>query len=94
MAADVVGNKILTAQGRELITIMDDYATEFQLYVAISDTANRATLISNALTQQSANQTALEAYATAHNIDLTAQKTAGIAKKQAVAAANGITLTS
>jgi uncharacterized protein YjfI (DUF2170 family) len=83
MAAEIVNSGILPAQGQERIVIMDDYGSDLQLYVSVSDAANRQTLIDAAIAQQSANQTALEAYAAAHNIDLSAAKAAGEAKKAA-----------
>jgi Bacterial Ig-like domain (group 3) len=92
MPADIVGDRLLPAKGQELITIMDDYGTAFQLYVMVTDSANRQTNITNALTQQSGNQAALESYATTHGIDLTAEKAAGIGTKLATLASNGLTL--
>ena len=83
MPADVISSTLLPAQGRELITIMDDYGTEFQLYVSVSDSANRQSYIDAALAQQSANQAALEAYAAQHGHDLSIQKAQGMAKKKA-----------
>lgn len=87
MPADVVCSKIMPANGQEVIDIMDDYGTEYWLHISVSDSANRQTRITAALTQQSANQAALEAYAAAHNIDLTVLKAAGEAKKAAKIAA-------
>jgi hypothetical protein len=83
MPAEIIHTRIIPEEGREVIGIMDDYGTPFQLYVAVSDAANRQLHIDAALSQQSANEAALEAYAGAHGIDLTKQKKAGLAKKAA-----------
>jgi hypothetical protein len=81
MPAETILTRLMPAEAQEAILIMDDYGTEFNLSIPISDSANRQTRIDAAIAQQSANQAALEAYAVAHGIDLSAQKAAGIAKK-------------
>ena len=82
MPASVVRSEINPSQAHEKITVMDDYGTEAQLYVPVSDSANRQHHIDAMLAQQTANEAALEAYAKAHGIDLSAQKTAGLIKKE------------
>jgi hypothetical protein len=84
MPAEVINNRVLPAQAQEVILIMDDFGTAFSLQIPVSDSANRQTRIDAAVLQQSANQAQLEAYATAHGIDLSAQKAAGIASKNAL----------
>jgi hypothetical protein len=84
MSAEIVNSRVVPAQGQEVILIVDDYGTEFTLQVPVTDPANRQTRIDAAVAQQSANQAALEAYALAHGIDLSAQKAAGISKKNAM----------
>lgn len=84
MPAEIIGSRVLPAQGQEVITIMDDYGTEFTLNVSVNDSANRQSHIDTALAQQTANEAALEAYAGAHGIDLSAQKAAGITKRNAL----------
>ena len=81
MPADVVSSHLIAMQGQEIVHIMDDYGTDYYLTIPVTDSANRQTRINAALAQQSANQAALEAYAAAHGIDLSAQKAAGLAKK-------------
>jgi hypothetical protein len=84
MPAEVVDNRVLPAEAQEVLLIMDDFGTAFSLQIPVSDSANRQTRIDAAVAQQSANQAALEAYASAHGIDLSAQKADGIAKKNAL----------
>jgi hypothetical protein len=86
---EIVNNKIITAQGRELVTLMDDYGTESHVYILVTDPANRQRYIDAATATLDSNQTAMEAYAKTHNIDLTAQKAAGAAKKLAAKAKLG-----
>jgi hypothetical protein len=83
---EIVNNRIITAQGRELVTLMDDYGTESQVYILVTDSANRQRHIDAATATLEGNQTAMEAYAMANNIDLTAQKAAGASKKLAAKA--------
>ena len=88
MPAVAVSSQLVPAQGQEVITIMDDFATPFQLYVQVAgDPAQRAQLITGALAQQTANETALKTYASTHNIDLTAQLAAGATVRAAAIAA-------
>jgi hypothetical protein len=84
MSAEVTNSRILPAQAQEVILIVDDYGTEYTLQIPVTDSANRQTRIDAAVAQQSANQAALEAYASTHGIDLSAQKAAGIAKKNSM----------
>lgn len=79
---DVVKTQLIPGQGREEITVMDDYGTAHIVYVAVGNAKNRDALVAAAVAQQTENETALEAYATAHKIDLSAKKAAGLAKKQ------------
>jgi hypothetical protein len=81
MPAEITHNKILPSLGQEVITITDDFGTDFLLHVPVSDTAHRQTRIDSAIAQQSANQAAIESYASTNKIDLTKEKTAGMAKK-------------
>lgn len=78
---DLVNSRIIPEQGREEITLMDDYGTGLQVYVLVTDAANRQRHIDGATATMNANQTAMEAYAATHSIDLSAQLAAGLAKK-------------
>ena len=84
MPAVVTNSQLIPAQGQEVIFIYDDFGTPYQLYVRVgADSSSRAQLIADALAQQTANETALKTYAAQHNIDLTAQLTAGAAIRAA-----------
>lgn len=83
MSAEILTTRLIPEQGNEEIIIMDDYGTEYRLYVPVTDPANRQSRIDGALAKQSANQAALESYAAAHSIDLSAQRAVGAAKKAA-----------
>jgi Cft2 family RNA processing exonuclease len=83
MAAEVVKSQLIAALGREVITILDDYGTEFQLQVPVTvDAATRQSRIDAAVAQQSANEARLVAYSKTHDLDLSAQFAAGQAKKK------------
>lgn len=79
----IVQTRLLPDQGQETVTLMDDYGTECQVYISIYDAANRSAYISTATSQLNDRQTTLENYAVAHNLDLTALRAAGAAKKAA-----------
>jgi len=81
MPSEVVKNRIVTEQGREIVTVMDDYGTELHIYIPVADTAFRQARIDAAIAQQTANTAALESYASTHSIDLSEQRAAGLAKK-------------
>jgi hypothetical protein len=89
MATDVVGSRIYGDLQMEKVTLCNDYGAVMLLQIAVSDSANRASLIAGAQALGDANQTALEAYATAHSLDISADKTAGLAKKAALLLSNG-----
>jgi hypothetical protein len=89
MATDVVGSRIYGDLQMEKVTLCSDYGAVQLLQIAVSDSANRASLIAAAQAVGDANQAALEAYATTHSLDISAQKTAGLAKKAALLASNG-----
>lgn len=84
MPAEIVHTRLVTAAAHEVLTIMDDYGTEHILHIPIKDGANRQARIDKTVALMSANQAALEKYAADHGHDLSAQKTAGLAKKQAL----------
>ena len=83
MPAEIITSQMETATGREIIFIMDDFGTEFQLYVSVKDAANRQGHIDAALLQQSANEKNIEDYAAQHGIDISAERVAGKQKKDA-----------
>jgi hypothetical protein len=84
MSIDIVSKNIDTGEKRERLILMDDYGADFHVYIPVTATAaERATSLQNAITLMQSNQDAMEAYATANGHDLSAQKAAGIAKKQA-----------
>lgn len=86
MPSEVVKSELLPATGREKITVMDDYGTAMEIYVPVSEASLRQGRIDDAIAQQNTNQTQVESYAAAATppIDLSAQKAAGIAKKEAI----------
>jgi hypothetical protein len=83
MPSEVVNSRIIPEQGQEVILLMDDYGTALQIYVAVSDSANRQSHIADGIALQDAGQTSLEQYAAIHSIDLSSLKAAGLAKKAA-----------
>jgi hypothetical protein len=68
MASTEVSSRILAAQGVELVLLVSGLGTPMQLYLAISDSANRQTNINAALAQLDANDAAVTAYSAAHNV--------------------------
>jgi hypothetical protein len=81
MPASTTSSQIIPALGMEKVSVMDDYGTEFHLYIRVGDSANRLQSIAATLAQQSANETVLESYAATTGSDLSALKAAGLAKK-------------
>ena len=88
MPTDIVKTEILVTHKRERVLLMDDYGSAYHLYIAVSAAAQRQPLIDQHTKLMNTNQDAMEAYAKANGHDLSAQKAAGIAKKQALIAAN------
>lgn len=70
---------------RERIVFMDDYGTTHILYVKVSQAQERGNLIAETQAAMNAQQAQLEAYAKANGHDLSAQKLANIAAKEAKA---------
>jgi hypothetical protein len=86
MSIDLVSTSIDVEAKQEHVVLMDDYGASFHLYIPVSAGASRQTLINAKVVLMQANQTNMESYAAANSIDLSAQKTAGAAKKQALLA--------
>ncbi len=94
MPAEVIGTKVNIAKAEEVVRIMDDYGTEVVLQLPIADVTYRQARINDAVTQQSARETAMDTYAAALTAagdevsmkaaaDIAQQKAAGLQKKQA-----------
>lgn len=81
MPAEFINSALIADKGVESVLIMDDYGTDFRLTIPVSMVAQRAQIIADAITERTAYQTSIEAYATANGIDLSAQLAAGLAKK-------------
>lgn len=90
MAADIVNSKMLPARMQESITLMDDYGTVHKLYINVSQSANRQSLLSTAQTAMNTRQSQLEQYAQANGHDLTSLKLPNLAAKQALYAKRGV----
>jgi hypothetical protein len=91
MATEIVNAQLLTNLGQEVVTIMDDYGNPYLVQIAVSLAAQREELITAAKATMDAGQAALESYATASGHDISAQKTAGQAKRTALQTLNKIT---
>lgn len=88
MSIDIVSQHIDVHQKREKIVLMDSYGATHHLYIAVSTSpADRATQIQNAIATMQANETSLEAVATANGYDLSAQQTIATAQKTTMIAA-------
>jgi hypothetical protein len=60
--AAIKSSLIIPAQGVELVVLVDSLGTEQQLYLSISDAANRDANIAAASAQMDANVEAIHAY--------------------------------
>lgn len=81
MPGEVVSSNLRAEQSMEDVHVMNDYGTETILGLPISDVANRQTRINAAIAALTAQETALETWATQTGTDISALKTAGLAKK-------------
>jgi hypothetical protein len=91
MATEIANQQIRTDLCQEVVTLMDDYGTASIVQIAVTEGNNRAAIIAARQAQMDANQVALESYAMAHGHDLSAQKSAGQAKRAALQIKNSIT---
>jgi hypothetical protein len=88
MAVDIVQSEMLTNEKREHVVLMDDYGSAHHVYIPVLLGSTRQQVIQDHITQMYNRQIALDAYAAAHGHDISAHKTAGIAKKQSLIAKN------
>jgi hypothetical protein len=88
MAVDIVQSEMLTNEKREHVVLMDDYGASHHVYIPVLLGSTRQQVIQDHITQMQNRQIALEAYAATHGHDISAQKTAGTAKKQSLIAKN------
>jgi hypothetical protein len=91
MATEIVSTILETNLGQEIVTVMDDYGNPYLAQIAVSLSTERAALITAAKALMDANQAVLETYASANGHDISAQKTAGQAKRAALQKLNNIT---
>jgi hypothetical protein len=84
MPIDIVKTELLVNEKREHIELMDDYGSSHHVYIPVLLGSTRQQVLQEHVTLMENTQAAMEQYATAHGHDLTAQKAAGIAKKQAL----------
>jgi hypothetical protein len=68
MASFILSNKLLPDMGMELLILVDDTGTKNQLYIDVSQSAQRAQIISDALAAMDARVAEMTAYATAYNL--------------------------
>jgi folate-dependent phosphoribosylglycinamide formyltransferase PurN len=68
MPSSLKSSVLLPSQGVELVTLVSGLGTEMQLYLAISDSANRQTNIDAALALLDSNDAAVIAYAATHGL--------------------------
>jgi hypothetical protein len=84
MPAEIVNKEIRPRHRDIYVTLMDDYGTESHLTLSIAaSSADRAAKVGALIEAMNEGQTQLETCAKEEGIDLTAHKTAGLAKKAA-----------
>lgn len=88
MPIHITKSEILTSEKREHVELMDDYGSVQHVYIPVLLGSTRQQVLQDHVTLMENHQAAMEAYATANGHDISSQKTAGIAKKQAAIAAN------